>query len=227
MIITLRQQRMRSRLRWAARGLFMVSAVLLGYVALVFVQAEISQSKADPYLARQISQASSLAVSEPAPPLAEGDILGRIKIPRLGLSAVILEGTESRTLRLGAGHIRGTAIPGKPGNSAIAGHRDIFFRSLKGIHADDEIELETKSGSTRYFVVWAKIVAPEDISVLDSTSDSALTLVTCYPFYFIGAAPKRFVVRAHKMPIATLERTQAELPVQKAAPAMPVPGGMQ
>jgi sortase A len=98
---------------------------------------------------------------------------------------------------------------------------------LKGIRAEDEIQLETKDGSTRYFVVWARIVVPEDISVLDSTSESALTLVTCYPFYFVGAAPKRFVVRAHRLPTATVERTGTELPVWGAVPAMPLPGGIQ
>ena len=227
MIITLRQQRLRSRLRWSRRVLFLLSAVLLGYVALVFVQAELSQSEADQYLVGQIPQESPDAAREPAYPLAEGDILGRIKIPRLGLSAVILEGTKSRTLRLGVGHIRGTAIPGKPGNTAIAGHRDIFFRALKNIHDGDEIELQTADTSTRYRVDWARVVAPEDVSVLDSTSESALTLVTCYPFYFIGAAPKRFVVRAHRIPTATLERTQTELPVRGARPATPLPGGME
>jgi sortase A len=225
MIITLRQQRLRSRLRWAERVSFMLSAVLLGYVALVFVQAEIVRFQTDQYLLRPIPQNSAHSAGEPAYPLTEGDILGRIKIPRLGLSAVILEGTKSRTLRLGVGHIKGTAIPGRQGNSAIAGHRDIFFRSLKEIRADDEIQLETEDGSTRYLVDWARVVAPEDISVLDSTSESALTLVTCYPFYFIGAAPKRFVVRAHKVPTATLERTRAEF--RAAEPATRLPGGTQ
>lgn len=227
MIITLRQQKLRSRLRWTGRALFAVSAILLGYVALVLVQAEISQSKAGQYLEHRVPQDSPRAERESAYPPAEGDILGRIKIPRLGLSAAILEGTKSRTLRLGVGHIRGTAIPGKPGNSAIAGHRDIFFRSLKGIQPNDEIQIETGDGATRYAVEWARIVAPEDISVLGSTSESALTLVTCYPFYFIGAAPRRFVVRAHKIPTATLDGTQAELPVRGAWSAKPLPGGLQ
>jgi sortase A len=227
MIITLKQQRTRSRLRWAGRVFFIVSAVLLGYLALVFVQAEISQSKADQPLRRQLSQATPQAASEPAHPPAEGDILGRIKIPRLGLSTVVLEGTESRTLRLGVGHIRGTAIPGQRGNVAIAGHRDIFFRALKDIRDGDEIELETTGPATHYRVIWSRIVAPEDIAVLDSTGGPALTLVTCYPFYFIGAAPKRFVVRAQELPTATLERTRAELPARRAASAMPQPGGEQ
>lgn len=223
MMITLRQQRWRLRLRWVGRLLFMVSAVLLGYVALVFVQAEVSHSRADQYLVRHIPQDPSQAARQPVRPLAEGDILGRIKIPRLGLSAVVLEGTESRTLRLGVGHIRGTAIPGQQGNAAIAGHRDIFFRDLKDIHGGDEIELETADTATHYRVIWARIVAPEDISVLDSTGQPALTLVTCYPFYFIGKAPKRFVVRAQELPTATPERTRAG----GAAPATPQPGGMQ
>lgn len=226
-MITLGQQRWRSRLRRAGHVLFIVSAVLLGYVALVFVQAEMSQAKAAQYLLRKNPQDPPRAAREPAPRLAAGDILGRIKIPRLGLSAVVLEGTEPRTLRLGVGHIRGTAIPGQHGNAAIAGHRDNFFRALKDIHDGDEIQLDMADTSTRYRVVWAKIVPPEDVSVLDSTSEPALTLVTCYPFYFIGAAPKRFVVRAQELPTATQERTAAELPVRGAAPAAPLSGGMQ
>jgi len=222
-IITLRQQRM----RWAKRVLFILSAVLLGYVSVAFVQAKICRSKADDYLARQILQHSPYAEGEAAHEPAEGDILGRIEIPRLKLSAVILEGTQTRTLRLGAGHIGGTAFPGKPGNSAIAGHRDIFFRSLKGIHADDEIQLQTQGGSTRYFVVWVKVVAPEDVSILDPTDESELTLVTCYPFYFIGTAPKRFVVRAHQVAAAVLERAQVESAAQKAVPAILVSRGTQ
>jgi sortase A len=179
-----------------------VGLVLLGYVALVLLQAQRYDSATRQYVNRFWSGSQSRPSPQPEMPppeatLTEGAILGHLEIPRLGLSAAVLQGTDSRTLRLGIGHIPGTAIPGSPGNSAIAGHRDTFFRALKNIHNGDEIELQTAGASTRYLVDWARVVAPGDISVLDPTRDSVLTLVTCYPFYFIGAAPKRFVVRAH------------------------------
>ena len=112
---------------------------------------------------------------------------------------MVVEGTNARTLRLGAGHIAGTPLPGEPGNSGIAGHRDTFFRELKDIRNHDEIQRQTASGLLRYQVDWAKIVGPNDSSVLEpSAAASTLTLVTCYPFYFVGPAPKRFVVHASK-----------------------------
>jgi sortase A len=110
----------------------------------------------------------------------------------------ILEGTKSRTLRLGVGHIKGTAFPGEPGNIGIAGHRDTFFRGLRDIRSSDEIQIQTANGLSRYEVDWVRIVAPETIGVLAPSPESAITLVTCYPFHYIGAAPERFVVHAHK-----------------------------
>jgi sortase A len=101
-------------------------------------------------------------------------------------------------LRLGAGHIESTPLPGEAGNSGIAGHRDTFFRELKDIQSNDEIQIQTATGLFRYEVDWVRVVTPDDISVLAPSTDSVLTLVTCYPFYFVGPAPKRFVVRAHK-----------------------------
>jgi sortase A len=91
-------------------------------------------------------------------------------------------------------------MPGQQGNVAITGHRDTFFRPLRNIHNDDEITLTTLDGTYRYLVESTQVVAPEDTQVLDNSSDTILTLVTCYPFYFVGPAPKRFIVRAHKIP---------------------------
>jgi len=113
---------------------------------------------------------------------------------------MISEGTDGRTLRRAVGHIPGTPLPGQQGNVVIAGHRDTFFRALDNIHNDDEITLTTLDGTYRYLVDSALVVAPEDTQVLDDSSDTILTLVTCYPFYFVGPAPKRFIVRAHKIP---------------------------
>jgi sortase A len=101
-------------------------------------------------------------------------------------------------LRLGAGHIEGTPLPGEAGNSAIAGHRDTFFRELKDVRRDDDIQLQTATGLFHYQVDWAKVVAPDEVSVLAPSTVSSLTLVTCYPFYMVGPATKRFVVRAHR-----------------------------
>ena len=126
--------------------------------------------------------------------------LGRIEIKTIGLEAMILEGTDARTLRRAVGHIPGTPLPGQRGNVAITGHRDTFFRPLRNIRKDDEIRLTTLSGSYRYGVDSIKVVEPENMEVLNDSEDSILTLVTCYPFYFVGPAPKRFVVRAHRIP---------------------------
>ena len=105
--------------------------------------------------------------------------------------------TVSQTLRLGVGHIGGTALPGEPGNIGIAGHRDTYFRALKDIRPDDEIQIQTATGVARYAVDWIQITAPGDSDILPHKSGSALTLVTCYPFYFVGSAPERYVVHAH------------------------------
>jgi sortase A len=130
----------------------------------------------------------------------EGSPLGRIEIGTIGLSAMILEGTDGKTLRRAVGHIPGTALPGQQGNIAIAGHRDTFFRGLRNIHQDDEITLTTLNGTSRYRVDFTQVVEPEDIAVLDHSDEAILTLVTCYPFYFVGPAPQRFIVRAHRSP---------------------------
>jgi sortase A len=114
----------------------------------------------------------------------------------LHLEVPVLEGTDEPALDRGAGHIEDTALPGTDGNSGIAGHRDGFFRVLKDVTAGDTVELETLSGVQIYRVDRTWIVTPQDVSVLDPTPSPALTLVTCYPFYFVGAAPQRFIVRA-------------------------------
>ena len=117
-------------------------------------------------------------------------------MPRLKIDVPVLEGTDDLTLNRGAGWIEGTARPGEPGNVALSAHRDGFFRALKDVAVGDEIVLETPRETTRYAVAWTKIVDPDDVSVLDETDGPAVTLVTCYPFYFVGSAPHRLIVRA-------------------------------
>jgi sortase A len=122
--------------------------------------------------------------------------LAVLRIPRIGLEVPILEGTDDWTLNRAVGHVEDTAAPGADGNSGIAGHRDGFFRGLKDVREGDEIALETKRGREAYQIERIWIVDPTDVSVLDPTPSRAITLVTCYPFYFIGSAPQRFIVRA-------------------------------
>ena len=122
--------------------------------------------------------------------------LAVLRIPRLQLEVPVLPGTDDRTLDRAVGHIDDTALPGADGNSGIAGHRDGFFRGLKDIAEGDVIELETAKRKEVYRVERTWVVDPEDVSVLDPTPTRALTLVTCYPFYYIGPAPRRFIVRA-------------------------------
>jgi sortase A len=133
-------------------------------------------------------------VPSKAPPeetLKEGDLFGRLEIPRLNLSVMVMEGAEDDILRLGAGHVPGTSL-------AIAGHRDTFFRPLKDIKPYDLIRFSTKEGSAEYRVISTKIVGPKDTWVLDNMSRDTLTLITCYPFYYVGPAPERFIVEATK-----------------------------
>jgi sortase A len=126
-------------------------------------------------------------------------LIGRIEIPRLGLSVIVVEGVDRRILRRSVGHIPGTALPGQPGNVGISGHRDTFFRPLRNIRRDDIITLTTLLGDYRYRVLSTKIVSPSDVEVLDAGENEILTLVTCYPFYFVGPAPDRFIVRAERI----------------------------
>ena len=128
---------------------------------------------------------------EPAPPP-----VAMLRIPKIHLEVPVLPGTDDRTLDHGVGLIEDTAEPGMVGNSGIAGHRDGFFRGLKDVVQGDTIRLDTLHGSFVYRVERTWIVKPEDVSVLEPTPVPAITLVTCYPFYFQGSAPMRFIVRA-------------------------------
>jgi sortase A len=124
------------------------------------------------------------------------DPLAILRIPKIGLEVAVLEGTDDLTLNRAVGHVADTARPGQNGNVGIAGHRDGFFRGLKDVVPGDTMELETLAGKETYRVNDIWIVNPEDIHVLDPTPGRAITLVACYPFYFAGSAPKRYIVRA-------------------------------
>lgn len=126
------------------------------------------------------------------------DPLAVLEIPRLRLKAAVLQGTDEVALNRGLGHIEGTPAPGAPGNVGIAGHRDGIFRCLKDIATGDRLRLLTPDSEVEYTVAETWIVPPEEVSVLAPTPEPALTLVTCYPFYYSGSAPKRFIVRAYR-----------------------------
>jgi sortase A len=210
--------RTQSFLRWSRYLFFIIGILALGYVGFAQLDTTLYQAYQTWRFERALKGSKpaigsvELLHPSPLPALAEADRarvesaapagspLGRIEIRTIGLAAMIAEGTDRRTLRRAVGHIPGTALPGQQGNIAIAGHRDTFFRALRNIRKDDEITLTTLDGSYRYRVDFTKVVEPEDIAVLDHSDDAILTLVTCYPFYFVGPAPKRFIVRAHRGP---------------------------
>jgi sortase A len=129
-------------------------------------------------------------------PDADPLVLGRIEIPRIGVSAIVREGDDDTTLAVAVGHIPGTAWPGERGNMALAGHRDSFFRALRHIQLHDTIRIRTAGRRYEYRVDSTEVVAPQATRVLDPTGDAVLTLVTCYPFEWVGHAPNRFIVRA-------------------------------
>jgi LPXTG-site transpeptidase (sortase) family protein len=195
-VVATRIQRL---IRWSQRLLFITGALALGYVGFTLLDAKLFQASAKRSLETQIQVEKKPHEIHSKPAIKTGDLLGRLDIPRLGMSMAVLQGTRSRMLRRGAGHLENTPLPGELGNSGIAGHRDTFFRGLKDIRKDDEIQFQTATGLSRYQVDWVKVVEPNDTTDLGpSTLESTLTLVTCYPFYYVGPAPKRFVVRAHK-----------------------------
>jgi sortase A len=189
-------------MRFLDRLLFMIGIACLGTYVVYTVQSHIYQHQLDASFEAMVRHppapppADRSVPERPIPHLSEGDLVGRLEIPRLDLSVMVLEGVASRTLRLGAGHIPGTVFPGQHGNFGIAAHRDSFFRALSKIAPNDRIRFETVDRTLEYRVVNTEIVRPDDVSVLDPKDQDTLTLVTCYPFYYIGPAPKRFVVTA-------------------------------
>jgi sortase A len=145
---------------------------------------------------KKFSQAGRL--SEPHL-LAEGDVIGEIQVPRLGLNAIVVQGDSPANLRRAVGHLSKSALPGEWGNVALAGHRDTFFRPLRDIRLGDEIRFKTRERSFEYRVDSIEVVAPTDIRVLESSTGHDLTLLTCFPVYYVGPAPKRLIVRGREV----------------------------
>ena len=143
---------------------------------------------------------SARATDQPRAASVVTTTVGMIEIPAVGLATRVLEGSNASTLRLAVGHIPGTALPGPAGNVGLAGHRDTYFRSLRRIRVGDEIRFTTVAGTFKYRVISLRVVLPDAIEVLNDTQLPTLTLVTCYPFDFIGTAPQRLIVRAEMVP---------------------------
>jgi len=193
----------------AQRLLLLGGLLTLGFVAYSYVARTVYQAyqswKFDRALASSVEQPAGAAARPRAPEHTGDGVIGRIAIARLKINAVVKDDVSDRMLGLAVGHIRSTSLPGSPGNVGLAAHRDTLFRNLKDIRVDDEITLTTLQGTYLYRVVWFKVVSPATISVLAPTSgEETVTLVTCYPFYFVGHAPKRFIVRARRVESVSL-----------------------
>ncbi len=208
MKITVRKEPLRKVLSWSQRLLFGCAILLLGYCGFALVDAWLFQRRANADLDRLLRErrAASALIAKPEPaaapkvvPAVAGSLIGRIEIPERQLSVAVMEGVDKTTLRRAVGHIPGTALPGEAGNVGLAGHRDTFFRPLRDVKVKDEIDVSTLAGIFKYQVVSLRIVDPENVGVLAPSGENVLTLVTCYPFYFVGPAPKRWIVRARQV----------------------------
>jgi sortase A len=172
---------------------FLVSGSLsLGYAGMVFANSRSYQS----FEMHKFKQADRLSGPHA---FLEGEVIGEIQVPRLGLDAIVVQGDSAAILRQAVGHLSQSALPGESGNVALAGHRDTFFRPLRDVRLKDEIRFKTQERSFDYQVESIEVVAPTDVRVLQSSSAHELTLVTCFPVYYVGPAPKRLVVRAREV----------------------------
>jgi sortase A len=199
--------------RHASRILLAAGVLALAYAAYLAIDSDTYQAteRRQFELARYRSPVvTAPVVAEPA----DGDPIGVIEIPRIGVAVVVVQGDSPDILKRAVGHIADTALPGDAGNVVLAGHRDTFFRSLRDLRVGDAIALKTRQGDFDYVVESTFVVAPTDVWVLDARGGHILTLITCYPFSYIGPAPDRFIVRAR-------EATDSAAVIHKAARDVP------
>ena len=174
------------------------AGIAAGLIALLYVGLVVARTTTPEPLAPSSPDATSTPAPAPRA-LVAGESLGQIRIERLGIATTIREGESGSVLRDGVGHLADTPWLGEGGNVALAGHRDTVFRALRHVQAGDVIEIATPDRLVRYTVEEMTVVAPDNLSVLEPAEGSTLTLVTCYPFTYIGSAPNRFIVRAREI----------------------------
>jgi sortase A len=179
---------MRRVVRSSERVLCLAGTLCLLRASLLSLEGAAFQQRTAADIRRDIVQESHAAPDD--------GVVGLLEIPRVGLSTVVVQGDDTDTLRVAAGHLPDTPLPWEPGHSAIAGHRDTFFRALRAVQVGDVVELVTRRGRLSYQVLELMVVEPEDVWVLAPSSAIDLTLITCYPFSYVGSAPHRFIVRA-------------------------------
>jgi len=189
---------------WIERVLLGTGIVCLVWWAVVSLQATRYQYKQRAALERM--RGATPAVVNDSAALPTGSLIGSLDIPRLRLSAVIAEGDDDATLKVAIGHLPDTPMPWHEGNSALAGHRDTFVRPLQHVRVGDELLVSTVRGDFRYQVRDTMVVGPNDVWVLDPTDRPMLTLITCYPFNYVGKAPRRFIVKAERTTTAEAKR---------------------
>jgi len=171
-------------------GFLLLGLGLIGYVASQYWGMYHSQKQLEAQWEKQTTMAASPEVRK----LPAEERLTRVSIPKIGLDAIVVEGTNHKQLSIGPAHIKSTAFPGETGNSVITAHRDTFFRHIYELQKGDAIFVRRNGEAFKYEVTGKRVVKPEDVSVLKQTSDAQLTLITCYPIHYIGPAPDRLVV---------------------------------
>jgi len=189
-------------IRWLQRAMILAAAACAAWLFVAWKDATFFQLYARTELRDLVTDTRGPQTGlpdAPAPLHRVESVIGVLDVPRLALSVVAVEGDDERTLRVAAGHLPDTPLPWQEGNASFAGHRDTFFRALRELRVGDDLELATTHGTFRYRVTRTLIVAPSDVSVLEPGDATALTLITCYPFTFLGAAPLRFVVQAERV----------------------------
>jgi sortase A len=190
--------RARRTARLAAWVLLATGLLALGYAAYVVADANTYQATERKRFEQPRNDAAVVPPPNPVTVLLEGEVIGEIQIRRLGLRAIVAQGESAATLQRAVGHLADTALPGELGNVVLAGHRDTFFRPLKSVHPGDAITLKTREGDFEYLVESSAVVRPSNVQVLEPTGGRTLTLITCFPFSYVGSAPDRFIVRARQ-----------------------------
>jgi sortase A len=186
---------MKTLIKVAQYGFITTGILALGYWLTSYLEQKHFQSTESRRFRENLHPQSAV----PQRTIQNGAVLGRIEIPRIGLAVMVVEGVEESELKRAAGRIQGTALPGQAGNIGIAAHRDTFFRPLRRVRQGDLLMLSTRQSVYRYRVVSTYVVSPAAVQVLYPTANDSLTLVTCFPFDYIGPAPKRFIVRAGRV----------------------------